>query len=212
MEILLIFAVGIAGAFLYFKWKHDNREKSTFRGVSMATSQSAKRCKYYDCTKTIPSHYVWCPDHFQAAQKGEINECPKCKQGKGSGYPTCPNCRPTNGAKKPYRRYNPEYSPDWEAGDKNATEFYVYILKLDDGEFYAGQTREIRERLMEHRDGTVQGTTGKNPKLVWFSTISTRGEATALEQKLKMLCDKNQREVRRWIRRFQDLVEELEFN
>jgi predicted GIY-YIG superfamily endonuclease len=65
---------------------------------------------------------------------------------------------------------------------------------------------------MEHRDGTTQSTAGKNPKLVWFSTLSSRDEATELEVKLKRLCDQNPREIRRWIRRFQDLVEELEFN
>ena len=35
---------------------------------------------------------------------------------------------------------------------------------------------------MEHRDGTTPKTAGRNPKLVWFSTVSTPEEATALEQ------------------------------
>ena len=112
-------------------------------------------------------------------------------------------------SRKTYRR---EHSDAWEAKDAEAKDFYVYVLKLDDGSFYAGQTREIRERLMEHRDGTTKSTAGRNPKLVWFSTVSTREQATGLEVQLKKLCDQNPREIRRWVRRFQDLVEELDFS
>ena len=113
---------------------------------------------------------------------------------------------------RPNRSYRREHSDSWEAGDADATEFYVYILKLDDGSFYAGQTREIRERLMEHRDGATKSTARKKPKLVWFSTVSTRDEATVLEVQVKKLCDRNPREIRRRIRSFQDLVEELDFS
>ena len=63
--------------------------------------------------------------------------------------------------------------------------FYVYILKLEDGSFYAGQTREIRERLMEHRDGMTKSTEGKDPKLVWFTTVTTREQATDYEVQVK---------------------------
>ena len=109
-------------------------------------------------------------------------------------------------------RYKREHSERWEAGDAEATEFYVYILKLDRGRFYAGQTRELRERLMEHRDGLTKSTAGQNPKLVWFSTVPTREEAVTVEVELKRLCDKNPREVRRRVRRFQDLAQELDFD
>ena len=84
-------------------------------------------------------------------------------------------------------------------------------MKLEDGSFYAGQTREIRERLMEHRDGMTKSTAGKDPKLVWFTTVTTREQATDYEVQVKRVCDGNPREIRRWIRRFQDLVEEFEF-
>ena len=60
-----------------------------------------------------------------------------------------------------YDRYREEHSDSWSAGDADASEFYIYVLKLNDGTFYAGQTREIRERLMEHRDGTTKTTAGR---------------------------------------------------
>ena len=111
-----------------------------------------------------------------------------------------------------YDRYREEHSDSWSAGDADASEFYIYVLKLNDGTFYAGQTREIRERLMEHRDGTTKTTAGKDPKLVWFSTVSTRKQATELEVMIKKICDRNPREIRRWILKFQDLVDELDFS
>ena len=111
-----------------------------------------------------------------------------------------------------YDRYKEEHSDSWSAGDADASEFYIYVLKLNDGTFYAGQTREIRERLMEHRDGTTKTTAGKDPKLVWFSTVSTRKQATELEVMIKKICDRNPREIRRWILKFQDLVDELDFS
>ncbi|MYC97526.1 MAG: hypothetical protein F4X14_21445 [Caldilineaceae bacterium SB0661_bin_32] len=95
--------------------------------------------------------------------------------------------------------------------DAIATEFFTYILKLEGGLFYVGQTRELRERLMEHRDGLVKTTSGKNPRLVWFTTVSSREQSLALESKLYRLNKRNPRDIRRMVRSFQDLVEELDF-
>ena len=85
-------------------------------------------------------------------------------------------------------------------------------MKLDGGNFYAGQTRELRERLSEHRDGRVRSTAGRNPKLVWFSTVPSREEATDWEADLKKLVDSNPREIRRMYLSFQDLVRELDYS
>ena len=115
-------------------------------------------------------------------------------------------------ARRPRGKYDKEFSDKWASGDAEATEFFVYILKLDGNVFYAGQTRELRERLMEHRDGDTVSTADKNPRLVWFTQVSTRDAAVTLEAELKRLCDKNPREIYRRIRRFQDLVEQLDFS
>ena len=115
-------------------------------------------------------------------------------------------------SRRPRGKYDKEFSNKWASEDAEATEFFVYILKLDGNVFYAGQTRELRERLMEHRDGDTVSTAGKNPRLVWFTQVSTRDAAVTLEAELKRLCDKNPREIRRRVRRFQDLVEQLDFS
>ena len=49
--------------------------------------------------------------------------------------------------------------------DKDADRFFVYILLLNSGEYYVGQTREIHERLHEHRNNQNRSTKGKEPKL-----------------------------------------------
>ena len=173
-----------------------------------------RTCRFWNCPKRVRGSHDYCYEHYQAYLKDEIDDCPGCGLAKSAKYRTCLDCRPTESSRseKPKKTYRREHSDAWKAGDSEADEFYVYILKIDDGSFYAGQTREIRERLMEHRDGTTKSTAGRNPKLVWFSTVSTREQATGLEVQLKKLCDRNPREIRRWVRRFQDLVEELDFS
>jgi predicted GIY-YIG superfamily endonuclease len=136
-------------------------------------------------------------------------------------YDVCLDCR-NDGRRPPAKTeshgqhsgswYKPEYSPSWEARDADANVFYVYLLKLDGGRFYAGQTRELRERLSEHRDSHVTSTAGQNPKLVWFGILPSRESATSTEVEIKKLIDSNPREIRRMVIGFKDLVGELDYN
>lgn len=105
--------------------------------------------------------------------------------------------------------YQVENSPAWERADANASYFYTYILRMDGGEFYVGHTRELPERLSEHRDNKVSTTKGKAPELVWFTELRTREEATKLEAELKQVRNVDERSIRRMIIRFQSLVREL---
>ncbi len=73
----------------------------------------------------------------------------------------------------------------------------------------AAAVREEAER--EARDGKVTSTAGRNPKLVWFTSVGSRESATSLEVELKKLVDSNPREIRRMMLTFQDLVRELDF-
>ena len=99
----------------------------------------------------------------------------------------------------------PESEDTWDDSHED-NEYFIYILKLDDGKFYAGHTRELRERMGEHRDGKTKSTANKNPLLVWFEIVDTRKEASERESQLKKLIDKNEREVRRMVNKFQDYV------
>ncbi|MFQ5861269.1 MAG: GIY-YIG nuclease family protein [Dehalococcoidia bacterium] len=198
----------------------QQRTRQVRAGISRNVYQP-RECLFWDCDVPIRPDHVFCYDHFQDLQDGLIDECPGCSRAKYAQYDVCLDCyrnppphlprvkaAPSPGPK--YQWYRPEYSEAWEKGDATADQFFVYILKLDNGEFYPGQTRELRERLSEHRDGKVQSTAGQNPKLVWFGTLPTRDAATAMEVELKKLVQSNPREIRRMVIRFRDLVRELE--
>ena len=105
----------------------------------------------------------------------------------------------------------PKPSKAWAKKDEGVDAFYVYILKLDNGLHYVGQTRELRERMLEHRDGNVVSTAGKHPKLQYFEVLSTRDAAMSREAEIKEIRKKSNREILRMITRFSDLVRELDF-
>ena len=176
----------------------------------MTTRQSGKTCGYQGCGERIPPWFELCVSHNSAKQKGEIDQCPNCGQYKAANYPLCRSCNAASrnqaapGAHP--NTYEPESNPKWDAADQEGDVFFIYILKLDGGKFYAGHTRELRERMGEHRDGKTRSTAGKNPLLVWFEVVDTREDAAEGEAYLKELIDKNEREVRRMVNAFQDIV------
>jgi len=110
------------------------------------------------------------------------------------------------------RPYVPNPSKAWARRDKDTDKFYVYVLKLDNGDYYIGQTREIRERMMEHRDGRTSSIGTRKPKLQYFEILGSREAAMSREKELKDIEKKNRREIVRIIREFQDITQELDYN
>lgn len=105
-------------------------------------------------------------------------------------------------------------TPAAEIEDNHSTtEFFVYILTLDGGAYYVGNTNDLHARLQEHRTNMSQSTKGRNPKLVWFTTVPTRPEAEHLEKELNNLNANAQtrREIHRMVVRFKHLVVELDY-
>ena len=178
----------------------------------MTQRQVTNICRFQDCEQRIQPWFELCASHNDAKTKSLIDQCPKCEQYKDANYPLCRNCNAASRTNNTNRRgkYEPEYNAKWEAADEEGDVFFIYILKLDGGKFYAGHTRELRERLSEHRDGKTKSTAGKRPRLVWFDTVDTRGEAAEAEAVLKELIDKNEREVRRMVTEFLDLIREVD--
>jgi putative endonuclease len=63
---------------------------------------------------------------------------------------------------------------------------YVYILKQSDGEYYAGSTSNLENRLNQHNND--QNTSAKDTrplKLVWSAQFATKKLAEDFEQYLK---------------------------
>jgi putative endonuclease len=68
--------------------------------------------------------------------------------------------------------------------------FYVYILKCtnkkDDISLYTGSTKDLMQRVEEHRTGKgAKYTRGKKIELAYFETLLTRSEAMKREYEIK---------------------------
>lgn len=64
--------------------------------------------------------------------------------------------------------------------------FYVYILSLENGQFYIGFTRDLKRRLGKHSHGEVR-TTAKMPprELVFYAAFTSETKAFEFERYLK---------------------------
>ena len=168
-------------------------------------------CAFCECDKPIEPEYVLCYRHNRQRTRGSIDECPNCDRFKRERYDVCIVCNEDATSPHP-NSCELESSPAWQDDYTDEPIFFVYILKLDGGKFYAGQTGELRERLSEHRDGRTRSTAGRNPKLVWFDKVASRGDALEYERELQEDIRKNPRKIRREINAFHDLVRELDFS
>lgn len=182
---------------------------------------ATKTCAYWSCQKEVKGRNYLCADHYEALQDGIIDKCPLCGRYKGEEYEVCRDCKKKHRSVTKHKinggngngekpKHDIEHSKAWEKADEAAERFFVYILKLDNGEFYVGQTRELRERLSEHRDDKAKSTAGRNPRLQYFEVLPTRELAELREVELKKIKDKNPRQIRRMIIGFQDLLREVD--
>ena len=101
------------------------------------------------------------------------------------------------------RSYRLEDYRSWERADNGKVIFYVYIQLLNDGDYYVGQTGDIRTRLFQHTERhNTKGTMHKNPKFVFYETFPTREIACYREYELKQLNENNQQKLDRLISEF----------
>lgn len=65
--------------------------------------------------------------------------------------------------------------------------FCAYILRCNDGSYYAGHTDNLEARVAQHQRGLVEGyTTARLPvQLLWSEAFPTRDEAFAAERRVK---------------------------
>ncbi len=108
----------------------------------------------------------------------------------------------------------PDYVPSpvrsWSKKDRGTHRFYVYVLRLDNGKYYIGQTRRLLDRIVEHKEGQTISTAGANPKLRYFEILPTREDAMRREHELKRLARYDTRELCKIIRIFHSLVSEID--
>ena len=66
-------------------------------------------------------------------------------------------------------------------------DFYVYILRCNDGTYYTGHTDNLEKRIAEHQAGKYEGYTASRlpVKLIFVQEFASRVEALEAERKLK---------------------------
>jgi len=176
---------------------------------------NTKICQYWNCSKNIRANHFLCAEHYEDYEDYVIDRCPKCGRYKDIEYDVCKDCyaAPKKSiAKASYPQVRVEHSKVWEKGDQGVEKFFVYILKNNTGEFYAGHTRDLRARLGEHRDGKTKSTSGKNLTLQYYEILNSRRAAEQREVEFKRLITSNERKVRIMIQEFQDLHREVQIS
>lgn len=65
--------------------------------------------------------------------------------------------------------------------------FFGYLLRCNDGSYYAGHTDDLEARIAQHQTGALGGYTAKRlpVRLMWSDTFPTRDEAFAAERRIK---------------------------
>ncbi|MFW5633813.1 MAG: GIY-YIG nuclease family protein [Erythrobacter sp.] len=65
--------------------------------------------------------------------------------------------------------------------------FHAYLLRCNDGSYYAGHTDDLEARIAQHRSGALGGYTAKRlpVALVWSEAFATRDDAFAAERRIK---------------------------
>jgi putative endonuclease len=65
--------------------------------------------------------------------------------------------------------------------------FYAYLLRCNDGSYYAGHTDDLEHRLSQHQLGALGGYTAKRlpVSLVWSEDFGSREDAFWVEQQIK---------------------------
>lgn len=161
-------------------------------------------CLYAGCGREIPSDHYLCKRHYFQLGEGLVEPCPglNCSRFKSVNYDFCADCS---------KRLATEDEPQWEAADEACNEFYAYLLVNPDGDWYAGQTRNLRNRMWMHRMGRCHSTQDGDYRLVWFEVHPTREAATGRELELKRLVATDPYAVLDRIFRFQDNVAQMQY-
>jgi len=65
--------------------------------------------------------------------------------------------------------------------------FHAYLLRCNDGSYYAGHTDNLEPRMAQHETGALgRYTTARRPvTLVWSETFTSREEALTAERQIK---------------------------
>ena len=185
---------------------------------------NGQSCARRGCAKSATFEKPLCYDHWRQWQAWRLEECTRChwvydtwdsfhegdRSRDDDGYPYhCETCQGLANRERgipPHPFNRPHSIPPILAHAKlERTTYHVYVLKLNDGGFYVGQTTNLAIRIREHKDGLQSQTKGKNSKLVYFEQFE--GERDKVNDRERELISLNQssngpRRIREMIERF----------
>ena len=157
---------------------------------------------YCDVTMGITYKKPLCYNHWKEFDALRIFECERCHWfdelvGEFSDEDICYEC-----VDRERRGFQP--TPVYAHASVERRVRYLYVLKLDGGKYYCGQTNDLVIRLREHQDGTTPSTHGKRPRLVWFEEwIGRKKEMNQAEDDLTLMAVNNPRVIRRMVEEWQ---------
>ena len=204
------------------KKKKEYLEKKPSKFYKKPTTKRNSKpnlCTFWNCNYTVSkAGYLFCLDHYYDEVDGFIWQCKSCDSYIDIQYEVCLDCKsnpkkPSSKSSKPTPRnkYQQESNPAWDKADKEVSTFFVYILRLNDGTYYAGQTNNLRRRMYQHKEkNTTKSTKDKQGKLMWFAPMPTRDSAAKAEVEMKNLIDKNPSKIDEKIIAFRDLIREVD--
>ncbi len=176
--------------------------------------KSKNSCGFWDCKQPIPGGDFLCAEHYRAWEKGFIDQCPNCERFKEIMYPQCLNCyfgrrvtpwKPSVVIPTQQQPYRIEYSDAWIDPHHRPDKFFVYIIRLDDGNLHVGRTADLRQRFRNHKEP------GHQPQLDYLHIVATEQAAELRESELKRLIDSNPRQINLMISEFHGRMSELGF-
>ena len=76
-------------------------------------------------------------------------------------------------------------------------QYFVYIIKCNDGSYYTGHTKDVEKRFELHKKGKGARYTRihKPEKICYIEKFTNRSEAMKREQKIKKLCHLKKQEL-----------------
>ena len=181
-------------------------------------------CTAIDCVEAASYDKPLCLAHWREWDSWELEECIRChwfldpSDFFGSFRPSelnleypdfCAQCTYLTLVQVERVPINPSHPPEDRSIHSHASISrevrYVYILKLSDGNFYVGQTVDLKIRLLEHRDGQQTQTRGKDPRLVYYEPFE--GQRDSVREREAELTQLNQHGAGR--RRLRQLIEQF---
>jgi hypothetical protein len=147
------------------------------------------RCSKIGCVGAAAHDNSLCELHWQAFRESRLSECERCHQydeislaseNRVQNAGLCGECRQEVDAPDPYHE-----TPQRQCQ-------YLYILTLDGGDYYLGQTDDLERGVKEHYYGKFPSTIGRNPQLVWSEQyIGSNAKLQERMDKLAKLYSEN---------------------